>query len=141
MAPFGIQYTSRHPARPKAVLWTHANALWGARPVRHARGPAARGCAPGPPPLFHTNAQIYSVAAALWVGATVVVQPRFSASRFWPVSVKHGCTWTSMVPFCVRALLTQPRPAHHGSPLLGQRRLRAGHGCALRGSGRSGGGE
>ena len=34
-------------------------------------------------PLFHTNALAYSMLARLWVGATCVIQPRFSASRFW----------------------------------------------------------
>jgi len=64
-------------------------------------------------PLFHTNAQVYSVLAALWAGSHVVLMPRFSASRFWPVSQKHGATWTSMVPFCVKALLAQPLPVSH----------------------------
>jgi len=72
-------------------------------------------------PLFHTNAQVYSVLAALWAGGTVVLQPKFSASRFWPVSLKHRCTWTSLVRFCVRALEEHPVPEHHyrywGMPL------------------------
>jgi crotonobetaine/carnitine-CoA ligase len=49
----------------------------------------------------------------LWVGATVVLMPRFSASRFWPVSLRHGATWTSMVPFCAKALLERAVPPHH----------------------------
>jgi crotonobetaine/carnitine-CoA ligase len=64
-------------------------------------------------PLFHTNAQIYSVGAALWAGATAVVMPRFSVSRFWDVALRHRCTWTSMVPFCLRALEAQEAPAQH----------------------------
>ncbi|WP_083384632.1 MULTISPECIES: AMP-binding protein [Cupriavidus] len=113
MAPFGIQYTSGTTARPKAVLWTHGNALWGARECALHEDLRAEDVHLVHLPLFHTNAQVYSVAAALWVGATVVLQPRFSASRFWPVSLRHRCTWTSVVPFCVRALLTVPRPEHH----------------------------
>ncbi len=31
LAPCSVQYTSGTTSRPKAVLWTHANALWGAR--------------------------------------------------------------------------------------------------------------
>ena len=31
MAPCSVQYTSGTTSRPKAVLWTHANALWGAK--------------------------------------------------------------------------------------------------------------
>lgn len=112
-AHFGIQYTSGTTARPKAVLWTHANALWGARQCAQHEDLRASDVHLVHLPLFHTNAQAYSVLAALWVGASVVLMPRFSASRFWPVSLKHGATWTSLVPFCVKALTEQPRPERH----------------------------
>ncbi|TPQ41673.1 AMP-binding protein [Cupriavidus pinatubonensis] len=113
MAPFGIQYTSGTTSRPKAVLWSHANALWGAQLCARHEDLRADDVHLVHLPLFHTNAQVYSVAASLWVGATVVLLPKFSVSRFWPVSLKHGCTWTSMVPFCVRALMAQPLPERH----------------------------
>jgi crotonobetaine/carnitine-CoA ligase len=112
-AHFGIQYTSGTTARPKAVLWTHANALWGARQCALHEDLRATDVHLVHLPLFHTNAQAYSVLAALWAGATIVLMPRFSASRFWPVSLKHGATWTSLVPFCVKALTEQPRPERH----------------------------
>lgn len=112
-ADFGIQYTSGTTARPKAVLWTHANALWGARQCAQNEDLRPEDVHLVHLPLFHTNAQVYSVLASLWAGAHVVLLPRFSASRFWPVSLKHRATWTSMVPFCVKALLTQPRPEKH----------------------------
>jgi crotonobetaine/carnitine-CoA ligase len=118
-APFGIQYTSGTTARPKAVLWTHANALWGAKVCAMHEDLREEDVHLVHLPLFHTNAQVYSVAAALWVGAAVVVMPRFSASRFWPISVARGCTWTSLVPFCARALLDQPRPERHDYRLWG----------------------
>jgi len=114
MRDVGVQYTSGTTARPKGVVWTHANALWGGRiNALHEdlRPEDVHLCYL---PLFHTNAQTYSILAALWVGATVVVQPRFSASRFWPVALKHRCTWTSLVPFCTRALMEREvPPAHH----------------------------
>jgi len=113
MAPFSVQYTSGTTSRPKGVLWTHANALWGARVNAAHEALGARDVHLVTLPLFHTNAQAYSVLATLWAGATVVVQPRFSASRFWPVSIEEGCTWASMIPFCVRALLAQPLPERH----------------------------
>ncbi len=113
MAPFGIQYTSGTTSRPKAVLWSHANALWGAQMCARHEDLRAEDVHLVHLPLFHTNAQVYSVAASLWVGATVVLLPKFSVSRFWPVSLRHGCTWTSMVPFCVRALMSQPLPERH----------------------------
>ena len=112
-AHFAIQYTSGTTARPKAVLWTHANALWGARLCAQHEDLRPEDVHLTHLPLFHTNAQVYSVLASLWVGASVVLSPRFSASRFWPISLKHSATWSSMVPFCVRALLGQPRPEAH----------------------------
>ena len=119
MAPFAIQYTSGTTARPKAVLWTHANALWGARVSALHEDLRPDDVHLVCLPLFHTNAQVYSVAAALWAGASMVVQPKFSASRFWPVSLKHGCTWASLIPFCIKALLDQPVPPDHSYRLFG----------------------
>jgi carnitine-CoA ligase len=119
LAPFGIQYTSGTTSRPKAVLWTHANALWGARMSAFHEDLRADDVQLAFMPLFHTNAQIYSVLASLWVGASVVLQPRFSASRFWPVSLKHKCTFTSVIPFCVKALLASPIPQNHNYRLWG----------------------
>jgi crotonobetaine/carnitine-CoA ligase len=114
-AHLGIQYTSGTTSRPKAVLWTHANALWGAQMnAQHMRlreGDVALAFLP----LFHTNAQSYSMLGSMWVGATMVLQPRFSASRFWEVSLRNRCTWCSLIPFCVKALLEVPKPEepHH----------------------------
>lgn len=119
LAPVGVQYTSGTTSRPKGVLWTHANALWGARVNAVHEGLVPADVHMTFLPMFHTNAQAYSVLAALWAGATVVLQPRFSASRFWPVALKHRCSWTSLVPFCVKALLEQPRPAQHHFRLWG----------------------
>lgn len=112
LAPFSIQFTSGTTSRPKAVLWTHANALWGGKICALHEDLRASDIHLVTMPLFHTNAQCYSVLASLWAGATCVVQPRFSASRFWPASLKHKVTWTSMVPFCVRALMAHEVPPH-----------------------------
>jgi crotonobetaine/carnitine-CoA ligase len=112
LAAFSVQYTSGTTSRPKGVLWTHANALWGARVNAVHEGLHAADVHLVALPLFHTNAQAYSVLATLWAGGTAVVLPRFSASRFWPVSLAHRCTWFSMVPFCARALTDLEVPAH-----------------------------
>ena len=118
-AAFGIQFTSGTTSRPKAVLWTHANALWGGCVSAVHEGLRAEDVHLVTMPLFHTNAQVYSVLSSLWVGATIVLQPRFSASRFWDISVRHGCTWASMIPFCVRALAAIPVPEKHCYRLWG----------------------
>lgn len=111
--PIGVQYTSGTTSRPKGVLWTHANALWGARINALHEDLHEDDVHLVHLPLFHTNAQAYSVLATLWAGGTAVIMPKFSASRFWPLSLKHRCTWTSVIPFCVKALMNVERPASH----------------------------
>ena len=61
-----MQYTSGTTSRPKAVLWTHANALWGARINAVHEDLQASDVHLVHMPLFHTNAQAYSVLATLW---------------------------------------------------------------------------
>ena len=119
LAACSVQYTSGTTSRPKAVLWTHANALWGAK-INAAHEDLHQGDVHQTYlPLFHTNALAYSMLASLWVGATCVIQPRFSASRFWSVALAHNCTWTSTIPFCMKALLEHEIPKHHKFRLWG----------------------
>jgi crotonobetaine/carnitine-CoA ligase len=119
LAPCSVQYTSGTTSRPKAVLWSHANALWGAK-VNAAHQDLHQGDVHQTYlPLFHTNALAYSMLASLWVGATCLIQPRFSASRFWGAALQHGATWTSTIPFCMKALLEHEIPKQHKFRLWG----------------------
>jgi crotonobetaine/carnitine-CoA ligase len=118
-APCSVQYTSGTTSRPKAVLWTHANALWGAKVNAAHQDLHAPDVHQTYLPLFHTNALAYSMLASLWVGASCVIQPRFSASRFWNVAAEHGCSWTSTIPFCMKALLEREIPKQHTFRLWG----------------------
>lgn len=118
-APCSVQYTSGTTSRPKAVLWTHANALWGAKINAAHEDLHAGDVHQTYLPLFHTNALAYSMLASLWVGASCVIQPRFSASRFWNVALEHDCTWTSTIPFCIKALLEHEIPKDHKFRLWG----------------------
>ncbi len=112
MAPAGIMFTSGTTSRPKAVVHTHANAIWASR-----MGPLNIGMGPDDVylvhlPFFHVNAQSWSFWTTLGVGATIVLQPRFSASRFWEVVTKHGVTHISLIPFIFKAIAQQPVPEH-----------------------------
>ncbi len=119
MAPLSVQFTSGTTSRPKAVLWLHGNGLWGAKINALHEDLRETDCHLTYLPLFHANAQAYSALASLWVGAGCVVQPRFSASRFWDVAIRNGCTWTSMVPFMNRALMDHDVPERHPIRLMG----------------------
>lgn len=113
MLPAGIMYTSGTTSRPKAVVHTHANAVWASRV-------GARNIEIGPDdryiiflPFFHTNAQTWSLMPVLGVGATAVLMPKWSTSRFWEVVTRHGITYTSIIPFVFQALGSPDRPATH----------------------------
>ncbi|MGM4924942.1 AMP-binding protein [Tardiphaga sp. 804_B3_N1_9] len=114
-----VQYTSGTTSRPKAVLWTHANALWGGKVNAAHQDLHAFDTHMTYLPLFHTNALAYSMLATLWVGASLVLQPRFSARRFWNVALEHRATWLSTIPFCMKALLEHDVPKHHHFRLWG----------------------
>lgn len=96
-APLCVQFTSGTTSRPKAVLYTHANCLWGGKVgAEHGRFThddvtLVYG------PLFHTQALSWLFLATFWVGGTVVLLPKFTASRFWEISRRHGCTVTSLL--------------------------------------------
>lgn len=112
MLPVGIQFTSGTTSRPKAVVHTHANALWGGRSGAqnlYINSDDVYLCFL---PCFHVNAQSWTFWTMLWVGGTVVLQPKFSASKFWEVSVKYKCTRASMIPFCFKAIGAQAIPEH-----------------------------
>lgn len=112
MAPAGIMFTSGTTSRPKAVVHTHANALWASR-----MGPTNIDMATDDTyliylPFFHVNAQSWSTWTTLGVGGSIVLQPKFSASRFWEVVMKHDVTHISLIPFVFKAIAAQPIPEH-----------------------------
>ena len=112
MAPVGILFTSGTTSQPKAVVHTHANALWAARV-----GPTNISMEHDDTylvflPFFHVNAQSWSFWTTLGVGGTIVLQPKFSSSRFWEVVLKHHVTHLSLIPFVYSAIAGQAIPEH-----------------------------
>lgn len=108
-----VQYTSGTTSRPKGVLWTQGNALWGGRTGAIHEGLREDDIHLVMMPTFHTNARTYSILPSMWVGGSVVMMPRFSASRFWDVAVRNKCTWASMLPFFCKAVMQHPKPKRH----------------------------
>jgi crotonobetaine/carnitine-CoA ligase len=112
LLPAGILYTSGTTSRPKAVVHTHANAVWAARVGPQNIDMGGDDTYLVYLPFFHVNAQSWSIWTALGVGATVVLQPKFSARRFWEVIGKHSVTHLSLIPFVFKAIANDPIPDH-----------------------------
>jgi crotonobetaine/carnitine-CoA ligase len=110
MLPVGILYTSGTTSRPKAVVHTHANVIWASRvgPDNIALGPDDRYLVYTP--FFHVNAQSWATWSALGVGASIVLVPKWSATRFWDVVTKHRVTHFSVMGFTMQAIVGKPIP-------------------------------
>jgi crotonobetaine/carnitine-CoA ligase len=108
-----IMFTTGTTGKPKGVVWTHSNVLWGCRYSAQVYGHRAEDVSLISLPLFHVVGLCWSFLPVLWAGGTAVLQPRFSASRFWPVSIAHRATLASHVLFTSMALQSQMVPERH----------------------------
>ena len=60
-------------------------------------------------PMFHINANFYSVAGTLAAGASLVIVPKFSASTFWQVAADTGATEVNIIEAMGTILQNRPR--------------------------------
>ena len=102
-APLCIQFTSGTTSRPKAALFTHANALWGGQVGSSNVALRHDDIALVFAPLFHTGGFSWNFLSTFWAGGTVVLMPKFSATRFWEVSCRHRCTHLPRLCHAARA--------------------------------------
>jgi oxalate---CoA ligase len=116
-------HTSGTEDRPKVVPLTHSNVFGTARHIASHYGltPADRSLVVMP--LFHGHGLIGAALATLASGGTMIVPPRFSASRFWGSFSRHRATWYSAVPTVHQILLE--RADADGSPHDGARFIRS----------------
>ena len=109
-----VQFTSGTTSQPKAVLSTHANAIFAAQQTALGYGLTPDDVCQVFVPLFHTNGLSTLVTGTLWAGGTVLLQRKFSASYFWEPALKYRATWTCLPSaFFTQALKQYPVPAHH----------------------------
>ncbi len=105
-----ILYTSGTTGPSKGVCCPHAQYFWwgfhGVRNLGLREGDVL--CTTLP--LFHTNA-LGTFHQALLTGATLVAEPRFSASRFWQTLIEQRATITYVLGAMVPILLSRaPSP-------------------------------
>ncbi len=92
-----IIYTSGTTGKPKGVLLTHANLLSNAQQIAEWLRLTEQDRSLMIMPLFHVNALMTTCLATLWVGGSVVLAPRFSASRHWETVSEYGVTYFGSV--------------------------------------------
>lgn len=102
-----ILYTSGTTGPSKGVCCPHAQFYWWGMHVSEWLQIRSRDVLYTCLPLFHTNA-LNAFTQALVSGATYVVGPRFSASRFWARAAEAGADVSYLLGAMVNILWAQP---------------------------------
>ena len=100
--------TSGTTGAPKAVMQTHRTYTLTAEAFPWWTGLTSDDRLLVALPLFHINAQAYSVMGALGCGGSLAIMPRFSASRFWDDVADSGCTVFQYIGELCRYLVNSP---------------------------------
>jgi len=103
-------YTSGTTGKPKGVMLTQANLAANAHAISAEHRLTPRDRVTAVLPLYHINAFAVTMLAPLAHGGSLAMPPRFSASRFWDLAIRHRCTWLNMVPTMVSYLLEGEAP-------------------------------
>jgi long-chain acyl-CoA synthetase len=101
-----IIYTSGTSGRPKGCLLTHGNLIANARQITRWLRFTERDRLLTVMPLFHMNAVSVTTLTPLYAGASTVVSPRFSASRFWQIVSDYQVTSFGSVATMLSMLLS-----------------------------------
>ncbi len=104
---FAILYTSGTTGLSKGVCCPHAQYFWWAVYTGQLLGVRDGDVLLTTLPMFHTNA-LNAFFQALLNGATLIAEPRFSASGFMPTLAQHKATVTYVLGAMVPMLLAQP---------------------------------
>ncbi|MDE2686606.1 MAG: acyl--CoA ligase [Chloroflexota bacterium] len=100
-------HTSGTTSRPKGVPLTHGNLAASIKNIGDTYGLTPDDIAMVVMPLFHVHGLIGVSLSTLSTGGSLVVPPRFSASRFWGEQRDSGATWYSAVPTIHQILLAR----------------------------------
>jgi long-chain acyl-CoA synthetase len=100
-----IIYTSGTTGKPKGCLLTHGNIIANARQISEWLNFTESDRLLTIMPLFHMNAVSVTTMSALYAGASTVVSPRFSASKFWNIISDYQITSFGSVATMLSMLL------------------------------------
>ena len=102
-----VMFTSGTTGRPKGVDISQANYSFAGQVMATASGLTADDRQLVVLPLFHANAQYYSFASAIAVGASVALMSTFSATRFLQQAKTYAATHASLFAAPIRMILAR----------------------------------
>ncbi len=101
-------YTSGTTGLPKAVMQTHKTYVLTGQAFPSWLGLTGEDRLFTCLPLFHINAQAYSVMGSLGRNASLILSEKFSASSFWDQLRKYRATQFNLIGAMPQILLKQP---------------------------------
>jgi len=110
-----LLFTSGTTGVPKGVLLTHRQVMATSRNVGLSHELGEQDVCFCFLPLFHINAQVIGLITTLTTGGRMVLEDKFSASRFWVTVAEQRVTWVSAVPTVIAILIKsagQPIGSH-----------------------------
>jgi acyl-CoA synthetase (AMP-forming)/AMP-acid ligase II len=99
-----VMFTSGTTGSPKGIRLSAGQLLANAESVVKAHGFCDLDVGLCPLPLWHINAQVVGVFAALCAGSTLVLDAGFHRSRFWTTARTHRVSWVNAAPAIVHVL-------------------------------------
>jgi crotonobetaine/carnitine-CoA ligase len=113
-----LLFTSGTTGRSKACMLSHRYAVRQAEIFSHHLGLRSDDVLYCPYPLFHVDAAVCTVAAALGLGATAALGERFSVRRFWDEVRAFGATVFDFMGATLTMLYKRPeRPDDADNPI------------------------
>ena len=100
-----LMYTSGTTGKPKGVMLSHRNLISGGLNAMESHDLKPEDRALCVLPLYHINGLINTMMGPLVSGSSVFMPPKFKTSEFWGWILEHRCTWFSVVPTLLSALL------------------------------------
>lgn len=100
-----ILYTSGSTSKPKGVPLTLKSCMANAQGIINWQKLSFEDRFNIVLPLHHVNSTIFCLAVIL-TGGTIILNSRYSISKFWEVLTKHKATLTSIVPTILHDLLS-----------------------------------